>query len=103
MIAYRHNPVAARFTPKSRKAAIRRDPRPRLENPCGEASAPDQTVMDRIALLIRSGQIGEANFGRMATRDPNLVGDLYAGRRVRAGTLSRIMATLDRLEGGAHE
>lgn len=103
MIAYRHNHAAAQFSPKPRKAAIRRDPRPRLEHPKGKASALDQAVIDRIALLVRSGQPGEADLGRMVNRDPNLVGDLYAGRRVRAGTLSRIMATLDRLEGGAHE
>ncbi|MAM37253.1 MAG: hypothetical protein CL949_01815 [Erythrobacter sp.] len=103
MIAYRHNHAAVRFKPKPRKAPIRRDPRPRLEHPRGKASALDQSVMDRISLLIRAGRIGEADFGGMVNRGPNLVGDLYAGRRVRAGTLARIMATLNRLEGGAHE
>lgn len=100
MIAYRQNYAALHFTPMPRKRAVRRDPRPRLETPKGAASPITSALLDRIAVAIRIGSVGEAEFGRMVNRDPNLVGDLYAGRKVRTGTLARIIATIDRIEGG---
>ena len=100
MIAYRQNYAALRFIPKPRKVPARRDLRPRLEMPKGAAAPIAPALLDRIAAAVKAGAASEADFGRMANRDPNLVGDLYAGRNVRQGTLSRIVATLDRIEGG---
>ena len=100
MIAYRQNYAALQFTPKPRKRAIRRDPRPRLDTPKGAAAPIPSSLLERIAAAIKIGSAREADFGRMVNRDPNLVGDLYAGRKVRSGTLFRIIETLDRIEGG---
>lgn len=100
MIAYRQNYAALRFTPKPRKAPARRDPRPRLKMPKGAAAPIAPALLDRIAAAVKTGAVSETDFGRTANRDPNLLGDLYAGRKVRQGTLSRIVATLDRIEGG---
>jgi hypothetical protein len=100
MIAYRQNYAALQFTPKPKKRSNRRDPRTPLETPKGAAAPVVSALLDRIAAAIRIGLVGEAEFGRIVNRDPNLVSDLYAGRKIRAGTHARIIATLDRIEGG---
>ena len=98
MIAYRQNYSALQTRPQSERKP-RRDPRPRLDNPKG-AAADASDLLDRIARTLEHAGVGEADFGRLAIRDPNLVGDLYAGRKIRAGTRARIVTALEQIERG---
>lgn len=99
MIAYRQNHATLQVHPKPERKRRRRDPRPRLDNPKG-AVADATDLLDRIAATLEHAGVGEADFGRLATRDPNLVGDLYAGRKIRAGTRARIITALEQIERG---
>lgn len=101
MISYRQNYAALQTRPKSERVRRRRDPRPRLDNPKG-AVADATDLLDRIARALEHAGVGEADFGRLATRDPNLVGDLYAGRKIRAGTRARIITALEQIERGTN-
>jgi 16S rRNA U516 pseudouridylate synthase RsuA-like enzyme len=48
------------------------------------------TLLHRIRRFCESQGIPESTFGRMAVRDPRLVGDISKGRELRPRTVARI-------------
>jgi len=53
---------------------------------------PAMSLIWRIERFLRASGMPETRFGRLAVRDPRLVGDLRNGRQPRAGTVARIEA-----------
>ena len=51
-------------------------------------------ILGKVERYLRKHGIPATKFGRMAVRDPRLVGDLRNGRELRAKTLARVEAFL---------
>ena len=60
-----------------------------------------EPLLERIDAYVKRTRIPVTRFGREAVRDPNLVFDLRAGRRLGRRLEARITAWLDAREGGA--
>lgn len=51
-------------------------------------------ILGKVERYLRKHSIPATKFGRLAVRDPRLVGDLRNGRELRAKTLARVEAFL---------
>jgi len=51
-------------------------------------------ILGKVERYLRTHGIPATKFGRLAVRDPRLVGDLRNGRELRAKTLARVEAFL---------
>ena len=51
-------------------------------------------ILGKVERYLRKHGIPATKFGRLAVRDPRLVGDLRNGRELRAKTLARVEAFL---------
>lgn len=51
-------------------------------------------ILGKVERYLRKHSLPATKFGRLAVRDPRLVGDLRNGRELRAKTLARVEAFL---------
>ena len=51
-------------------------------------------ILNKVERYLRKHDMPQTKFGRLAVRDPRLVGDLRNGRELRARTLARVEAFL---------
>ncbi|MCC4251216.1 hypothetical protein LL251_02145 [Sphingobium naphthae] len=117
MLIYRSN-LAARGEPKPYIAPVdddgfpsvyirpRRRPSPRVRPPSAirrpqryeRTTSQALDLLPRIQSALSLYGLTPTEFGREALGDPNLLGQLAGGRRLRSVTRARIVAYLDRLD-----
>lgn len=97
MITIKHNGPARQVRPASIYLPRHREPAP-IVIPDHDPRAAWRALLSDVEWAMQRHVISAARFGREAIGDPNLVGDLHAGRMPRIDTVERILGYIDQLD-----